>query len=54
MCLICKDFALGKLTIPEAYRNLRETYSETDKYSNEVWLKLIEAEKEKTSLNYTS
>ena len=46
MCRICVDFELGKLTIPEAYKNLRETYDEADEHSNEVWLKLLEAEVE--------
>lgn len=46
MCRICAEFEMGKLTIPEAYRNLKETYNEDDEHSNEVWLKLLEAEME--------
>lgn len=41
MCLICADFEKGKLTIDEAYTNLKETYDESDGHSNEVWRKLL-------------
>lgn len=47
MCQICVDFELNKLTLSEAYNNLREVYNESDGHSIEVWLKLIKAEKDK-------
>ena len=47
MCLICKDWELGKLTIEEAYRNLKEVYDEKENpHSIEVWIKLAQSELE--------
>lgn len=46
MCRICVDFELKKLSIKEAYSNLREVYRDDDEHCNEVWLKLMEAEME--------
>jgi len=47
MCLICVDFEKGKLTIEEAYNNLKEVFNEEDKHTQEVWEMLIEAELKK-------
>jgi hypothetical protein len=44
MCLICKDFELGKLTLNEAYRNLKEVYDDEDEHSVDVWMMLLDAE----------
>lgn len=44
MCLICAEWDAKRLTIDEAYKNLRETYDESDGHSVEVWLKLLNAE----------
>lgn len=44
MCRICADFEIGKLTIPEAYTNLKEVFTEEDRHAIEVWIKLIKAE----------
>lgn len=46
MCMICVDFNLGKLTIDEAYRNLKEVFKDEDEHTLEVWLKLVEKEME--------
>lgn len=46
MCKICVDYQKGSLTLPEAYKNLKEVYNEEDGHSIDVWLMLIEAEKQ--------
>jgi hypothetical protein len=42
--MICVDFELGKMSVAEAYTNLREIYEDDDEHHAEVWLKLIEME----------
>ena len=45
MCMVCRDFELGKLTLPEAYRNLREVWDEKNNpHCMDVWIKLVNAE----------
>jgi len=49
-CAICKDFQLGKLSLQEAYNNLREVYNEENEHTMEVWIMLIEAERNANEL----
>lgn len=50
MCIICKDYALGKLTVAEAARNLSEVEPETVDEVDHVLLvygQLVKDQKEK-------
>lgn len=47
MCLICIEFQRGKLTIPEAERNLGETVEALGDHAEEVLAMLWAAEDER-------
>ncbi len=44
ICLICKDWMLGNLTIKEAFNNLRENFDENNRHDVDLWIKLLKAE----------
>lgn len=42
MCIICKDWMLGKLTVKEAWRNLNETVdSDPDKKDDPHYYEVV-------------